>query len=526
MVRGQVISSEEKAVERRALPISVNTELHNRFDIEVLGSDGKIKQQAVAYNIILDALWTRLSTSAAWFAAISYGSGTGTLAASRTDLFTRVGTKTAGSLVVDYSHFQEGYVSFRKNIQIDAGEITGQTLREVGISYDTSANHLMTHATLKDMNGNAISITIGALDVIRIYATVFVRFNPSGYEGGGVFFTPVIAADTFLHTVAGVGASTFMNLLYYLYVYSGEPPVGCKSNPANKVGADYTPGNIGSKAFSVSYNAALKRILARCSLAAGTSFRISTTQLNPADKGGWRGASYRSVVNTFTDICIRFPNDAKPYCTITDEAVGTGDGSKLDFPTNFGFILNDGSFVLKANGASISPADYTVDYGKPAHNKIWFFLKSLDATNKFIRTDSLATAAGDYEIVENPLYANYGITSFYAKVGVQVECSNDLTNWVTVKAAATATGTINVNATYQKYRYWKISTPSAQSSISDAFKDAVSADITANPIHFVAGHAPATGAAITASYHTASIAKDTNHVVDLELEITLGEYTP
>ena len=42
-------------------------------------------------------------------------------------------------------------------------------------------------------------------------------------------------------------------------------------------------------------------------------------------------------------------------------------------------------------------------------------------------------------------------------------------------------------------------------------------------IHFAT--APASGAVITADYHTPTIAKDTNHVFDLTVTIQLGEYS-
>src|SRR5574344_302496 len=44
-----------------------------------------------------------------------------------------------------------------------------------------------------------------------------------------------------------------------------------------------------------------------------------------------------------------------------------------------------------------------------------------------------------------------------------------------------------------------------------------------NNIHFAV--APASGSVITANYHTAVVAKDTNHVFDLTVTIQLGEYT-
>ena len=540
-LRGQKVPLQITQVDAqpcRAYKLGAEAKIHNRFDIEVLKPDGSI-ERAVAHNIVLNALWTRLNTNCMWFAAIAYGSGTGTLVATRTDLFTRISAKSVSTLIVDTSHFVDGYVSFRQQIQIPVGEITGQVIREVGISYDTLANHLMTHALLKDMNGNTVSITVGALDVVNIYATVYVRFTYAGYEGGNVYFVNVMDANGHLfYALAGVGNrsidTSIGQCLKYWNAFSGSPD-DYSGAPTDQYHPSKVDGNIAQKIASFGYTPATKKIVSRLSLAAGAGFRVATTELNPTDAGGWNGITIYSPYgynpSYHSGICIRFPNNAKPYCTITDEVVGTGDGATRDFALDFGFILNDGSAVIKVNGATIAPESYAVDYGKPAHNKLKYFMRHISGAGSyqffnFLDTsNSKATVAGNYEIAENPLYVQFGITSFYRLIGVLVEASNDLVNWVTVCAAATASGTTTVT-TYKNYRYWRVSTPNALGSCYGAFKDIASSDLTLTHLHFAAGQAPANGATVTATYRTASIPKDTNHVVDMELEITLGEYIP
>lgn len=500
--------------------------LHNRFDIEVIdGVTGELKCGAVAFNIILDALWTRLSNGFQWFASIAYGSGTGTLAASRVGLFTQISAKTAGTLTVDYTHFPDGYVSFRKQIQIGAGEITGQVLREVGISYDNTANHLMTHALLKDMNGNTVSITVGELDVINIYATVFVRFATAGYEGGGVFITPIKNSDSILYAIAGCGENTPLYICQIMYAFMGEPyllaPTALQVGAA-EISAGFYQGTINYKVGVCGYTAATKKILARFSLAAGAPYRVGTAELNPATVGGWKGlafARYNGGNYYLNGLCVRFPNNAKPYCVITDEVIGTGDGATRDYALKFGFIKNDGSAVIKVNGAIVDPANYTIDYNKPANNKIGYFLRPVSGTkgvwNHANRTD--AWVAGDYEIVENPLYLSYGITGLSKYFNIRIDCSNDLVNWVT-----NVSGSL---ATYKNYRYWRAYATANMDANYPTVTDIISSDITPYALHFAVGQAPANGAAITASYRTESICKDVDHVVDIELEITLNEYT-
>ena len=56
-------------------------------------------------------------------------------------------------------------------------EYVGETITEVGISYYSSSNYLHTHALIKDSEGNPLSINKTELDVVVIYATVFITFE-------------------------------------------------------------------------------------------------------------------------------------------------------------------------------------------------------------------------------------------------------------------------------------------------------------------------------------------------------------
>jgi hypothetical protein len=531
MIRGQKIAAKRQQA-AQGFKFDVMAAIHNRFDVEVIHPDGS-KDMAVAHNIILDALWTRMSTSPAWFKSIAFGSGTGTLSAARTDLFTRISAKTADTLVYDYTHFTSGYVTFRQQIQIGAGEQTGQVLREVGIAYDNSANHLLTHALLKDMNGNTISITIGALDVINIYATVFSRFTFAGYIGGAAYFVnpggsnSLSFTEHFLAVIAGVASSESWTIFSNLYAGYGEPYGALE--PAMAYNVFNGKGSIGYKAVGTrTWTAATKKLNAKWSLAG--SSRIGVGDLNSAD-GGWRWIAIRGNLYG-ANLMIKFPNSVKPYCTLTDESIGSGDGSNRDFACKFGFIMNDSSAVLKVGGATIDPSNYTIDYGCPPTTKLGYHLRWLSGVGTTQNYDggggsNWTMAQNDYMILENPYYVTQPLISFYSNQYIRVECSNDLTNWTVIHATGSAS-TVNVNASYQNYRYWKITAPLTGGSggSNSCFKDIMTSAAAAKHIHFNAGQAPANGAAVTLTYRTASICKDTNHVVDIELEITLQEYNP
>ena len=167
---------------------TIEASIYNRFDIEVIdAATGEVKQEAFAENLILNQLWNRVGQQ--WFSYIHYGTGTGTLAATRTSLFNNIGSGDvrgqSASMTFDTV---TGVYTLKRAIQLSETTAVGQTLTEVGIGSDTSAGSLVTHAMLKDMNGNQISIAKTATDIINIYATVFVHFNPAGYSNGSVKF--------------------------------------------------------------------------------------------------------------------------------------------------------------------------------------------------------------------------------------------------------------------------------------------------------------------------------------------------
>jgi len=118
-------------------------------------------------------------------------------------------------------------------------------------------------------------------------------------------------------------------------------------------------------------------------------------------------------------------------------------------------------------------------------------------------------------IYYNPYY-EIGIASFYTYIsGVQV--SNDLVTWVTL-ATSSSNGTINVSASYQHYKYWKVT----NSNNASPYTFKALASYVGNVIFDTP---PASGAVITADYTPRCIAKDANHVFDFTFTIQLGEYT-
>lgn len=159
--------------------VPVEAKIHNRFDIEVIDSrTGEIRQRAQAENVICNQLWAKLFSgysNSQYFTYIHYGTGTGTPASTDTSLFTYLGNAAAGMEEMETDPANCVY-SCTKKIQLNELTAVGAALTEVGIGHGTDASTLCTHAMLKDMNGNQISIVKTSTDIINIYATIYVHW--------------------------------------------------------------------------------------------------------------------------------------------------------------------------------------------------------------------------------------------------------------------------------------------------------------------------------------------------------------
>lgn len=159
------------------MQIKNNVKIHNRFDIEIIDKNtGELKQSLVSYNIVLNQMYTRLCGGLSYFVNIHFGSSAGTLSPSRTTLFTHLGTKAA----VDEEIIKAIPLSvWKRKIVLNPEEYVGNTISEVGIAFGSTNTNLVTHSLLKDSEGNTISIVKTDVDIITIYATVFVTFDTS-----------------------------------------------------------------------------------------------------------------------------------------------------------------------------------------------------------------------------------------------------------------------------------------------------------------------------------------------------------
>lgn len=481
---------------------TVPMNIHNRFDVEVIDSaTGKIRQRAQAENVICSQLWTRLFAPNTYFNYIHYGTGSGTPAAANTSLFTFFGYGTPSTSDDVYNiDSTNGIFSLRRKITLSETAAVGSILTEVGIGYSTEAATLCTHAMLKDANGNQISIAKTNTDIINIYATVYVHYSPKNSAGIITFGNP----DGLLKYLAGLYDSSY-----------ARPPVSAYVSHSNAVF-----GTTNTSSISAVYNSTSKAITL-------TMTRMGASSCNIA--GGTENiilASYVSIVGdqaivNNSHFCLESGGTWYSGTSIAGEAIGTGDGSTSNFAAAFPI---DGSCTIYVDG--VANGNVTIDMLRPKRiSDMGAYFKAISSASTALNIIPVVGVAPSVANVSMPQGTTYfynpnysiGIKSFYSNF-CAVEVSDDMVTWAIVCTAG-AGGTVTVPTANQSAKFWRFTRPGVQYR---AYSFTANVDSLAD-IHF--STVPASGAVITADYHTPVIAKDANHVFDLSVTIQLGEYT-
>lgn len=512
----------------------VGTSIHNRFDIEVLDAvSGQVKQKAFAENVVCSNLWTRLCGGSAWNSYIHYGDGSGTPSASDTSLFSFLGSASSEIHNMDYDYDNKVFTCTKK-VVIDETTAVGKTLTEVGIGYSSGSATLCTHAMLKDMNGNPVSLAKTNTDIFNIYATVFIhivtpsehvrmlaphRYNGRWYEVGIMqFFSGLVTAPT-LNVPIMLGTVPCAT--------SGYKSLTLESDLTNRK-LTYTAARLAASEFNTG---GLPSLMFRAAQSSSAGYGAIDIVFDIDPKDGWFRGTH-----------------------VDGEAIGTGDGITVDFATKFGFATNAKVYV---DGVE-TPA--TVDYINHAllrsksdysclAQPMWSYFRLLRApevgygyhNNTYYVapiTYYKPSAGGGYcigrmseypSVFENVLYKTHGVSKFGCPPST-IKVSNDLVNWVTLCDHSSTTSTNSITVTvpdeYQNYRYW-----SFQSHVSGPLSgNCRTATIYANTdlasmvnnIHF--SEPPPAGAVITADYDAICVGKDENHVFDFSVTFTFNEY--
>lgn len=496
----------------------INVKIHNKFDVFKTRADtGMTEKVAHAENIILDNMWTLLGGSA-WGAYLHVGSGTGTLAKTRTQLFNKLGHHGFVSSAYDMSLHAEGVFSRTAYITIDETTYVGQTITEVGVG--TSAS-LATHALLQDMNGNPVSILKTSTDILKIYATIYAYIDPQTVYDKNLLLVHSFSNpdDTYLSTT-GLYRWLLGNGTKEYALGGKKVAVSATLLACNTIqGKQSTPTMPGTE-YSYSWSAVNKRLTV-------TAPRIGVSTANTTIRAILAGDQTDTYYVRIAFGIGLIGNPDWPGSFIQGASLGTGDGGTKDFVTAYGFI-KPGAKVYLDGVEQVSGV--TVDEALPIVNRLDYFIKPIDYSNAVLFpgiTNSyvdltLATNTEMYCIFENPYYADIGIDLMSLGYCI-LYCSDDMETWTLVVDLKSSANTSYDTSAYRSSRYWKVVKPGNASSYSTKLENFRSNDLSSpKNVHF--DSAPALNSVITIDYTTDECVKNANYVLDISFALDLAEY--
>ena len=540
MIRGTKRALEDI---RPMLKADLRASIHNRFDIEVVDAQtGEVKNKAVAHNTICDQLWTRLLTPNTYFNAIHYGTGKGTPSASDTKLFSFYAAINSFKEYEFGGDVKNGTAFCRQTVRIEPSEAVGVEISEIGIGYSTSQTSLCTHAMLRDMNGNEITIQKTDTDVINIYATIFIHHTVFDDGSGIIFPYHYLSKEKLAGTTVMYQRTDPLSCwLFGLYWNTS----GNQNQRIESAIVNYGASNAAMRITNgFDYN---KRIEVTPSYIPGEKKAVFTLKQIAVDKGNLSSGIMGIVLQAHNNVGFRgfdviyLNSDGAwwPGSTVTGDPIGTGDGVTTDFSTKYSFPKNAQVYVdgVPANATvSSEPLRYD-DMG------IYFIPVEFEHTgigynayrSPFVSLQDIpkkqSTSNYDYvtgvSVFYNPYYSfgvsSYSIGSWTDGQYLKIEVGDDLETWEEIPFPSGTIETVEVPEALWHKKYWRLSRIGTQNAYPYPY-NLTAPGLNGKNIHFDAP--PAAGAVITADYNTPVIAKDESHVFDLTVTIQFGEFNP
>lgn len=327
--------------------------LHNEFRIEVRDKDtGELKQVGYAHNIVLNKMYTRLCSFQPFFEYIAYGTGTGTLAPTRTSLFTHLGMKACANVSSKFDLTNNNSYRQRK-ITLNPEENVGATLTEVGVAYGNSSSYLVTHAMIKDAEGNPISITKTAVDVMVIYATIYFVFSTDNtgirlLDKNNTLANYLISGSTVANHYLDYGTSNF------------EPSV---SKLKKVILGEALNNNTSTSVYKLTWTA-------------NTTAKTTTSNKVRMPITDFNGKTIREIgvrLENYRTGMFRVTLPATGIwagLAVVDKLLGVGDGSLVKFTVPNTYI-DESSLTVKVGGVlQVKDTDYTIIQARYPYEKV------------------------------------------------------------------------------------------------------------------------------------------------------------
>lgn len=491
------------------MKVKAGVNFHNRFDIEVRDAKtGELKQKGQAENIILDQMYSRLCNFQVYFHSIHFGRGAGTPTPERDTLFDRINSKQATNEEVVRALPTSKWT---RRITLMPEEFVGETITEVGIGWRANVDSMVTHAMIKDAEGNPLSITKTELDVVVIYATVFIELI--GNTNQDLHFRELDGGgnDLISYLTGGSTPSSTIQLGRYYgnsFINSIGEPVHSKSGTV-----------------SVDIPNRTRKISARFGITEGNDEIASI---------GWH--------HVFR---VNLPSDTFTEASLTGITLGIGDGVQTEYT-----IPNRRIFDLTVRLDGVVTTDYTVDLsdsvkGLPVPQDLTV-IRRTGAVLQGVPIFIVATS-GNYHRAyiyysldgERIIEILYSVPSWgrFLLEGGSVFVSTDLTH-IHINDRVGTDGVIKIENGKPILLLGSEHTPSGKTWVNILHSMAyltengyninlspfyVSAPVQ-NVISTIKFNKPVSeGVVVTADYKVPYIPKNSDHVLDVDLELQFGE---
>ena len=169
------------------MQVNMSSSLHNKFEFQLINSEGVVTQEVTAYNLVTDSYYTRSNRSGdgVTFSNIVLGTGTGEVSTSDTALFNQIASKSSGISSGNITYVDVNQFSVQSVVTFTEAEAIG-LITEVGLRGN---NTLYTHAMVTDAEGHQISINKTDTDrliiTITLYLTISLPDTMVPYQGIG-----------------------------------------------------------------------------------------------------------------------------------------------------------------------------------------------------------------------------------------------------------------------------------------------------------------------------------------------------
>lgn len=317
---------------------------------------GKIVQEETFHNLFTTGFISRLFAETKYFNYCQLGSGSATPSSSDTALASRLWGVAYSTYAMDGTSADGLSRTWKYTYLFPANSSYAGTIREVGLSASSSGG-INTHALVVDAEGQPISINKTYLDEVTITAKITIT-RPSWQSGQTWSFMSGPLSRSYLH---GILRNDTGNYNKHILLSAGWCP---EYRPIKN--CQYT-----SLLTNFTYSNGTIRCSAEFSGDAMTYYYDSASgekfkdYVNSLLLGSSAAANYPNgrATDYFTPTYrLLLPNaDVFPITTLEGLALGTGDGSTVDFAPEVPAWLENTEIVYKNGSPLTRGVDYFVD---------------------------------------------------------------------------------------------------------------------------------------------------------------------